>query len=273
MISSQGKCWDCRLLLLLHLYCHFRYVHLAAAGQSAAPHPNQQVPNHSRRQFNATDLPSGFSQLVDLAPYNPLGEYFKFLLNLTSFALESVMRAEYGYFWVMEIIAFVLIMMNVLISVLKIFHVDFMLRRWRICSDLWYFVDLFLPIFSNSLFLPVVSVLLSNFPCSRSTGTAFTESFLDRDCAERCWAGTHVKYTAMATICLLVYIPIQLITKPMWEEMQENLSRLCPPFTHKTPISDAISRNCHISQAKQPHCTRNFLLSGLQHLFSLPFPH
>ena len=46
------------------------------------------------------------------------------------------MRAEYGYFWVMEIIAFVLIMMNVLISVLKIFHVDFMLRRWRICSDL-----------------------------------------------------------------------------------------------------------------------------------------
>jgi hypothetical protein len=102
-------------------------------------------------------------------------------------------------------------------------RINKVLEKRDICSDIRYFGGLLLPSFSNLLFLPIISILFSNFACSRSTGDNFTDSFLDRDCSERCWTGRHLSYTIIAVILLVIYIPVAIVMRPVWQELHPNL--------------------------------------------------
>jgi len=54
-------------------------------------------------------------------------------------------------------------------------------------------------------------------------GEEFTDSFLNRDCAEKCWTDKHLYYVSFAGVCLLAYTPIAVFTRPLWQDLQSNL--------------------------------------------------
>jgi ABC-type branched-subunit amino acid transport system substrate-binding protein len=84
---------------------------------------------------------------------------------------------------------------------------------------------------SNVLFLSIVSILTNVYQCSYGVSTALTDSFMDKDCLTFCWRGSHLHYAIGTTTALLIYIPVSLLTRPIWQELQPNLHIKAYPTT------------------------------------------
>jgi hypothetical protein len=101
----------------------------------------------------------------------------------------------------------------------------FLVRRTRLVftkiHDFFYY---FLPTFGHLLFLPVVSLLMTIFSCSESTGSSLTESFLDFDCQVFCYSGSHRIYSVLSFTSLSLYLIISIFFRPYWEIQQKSLN-------------------------------------------------
>lgn len=142
---------------------------------------------------------------------------------MVSFTWDSFVKPTYGAFWGVEIFVFILLFIYIFLSILKFIRIDGVLEKREKCLSTLHVVKFLLSNLSNLLLLPTFSILLSNFFCSRSTGDSFTDSFFDLDCSEKCWTGNHLKYTIIAAILLLIYVPISLVTRPIWQELLSDL--------------------------------------------------
>jgi hypothetical protein len=49
------------------------------------------------------------------------------------------------------------------------------------------FAMVLLPIIGNVLFMPFIAIFLSVFICYETSGDDIDDSFLDKDCYEKCW--------------------------------------------------------------------------------------
>jgi hypothetical protein len=81
-------------------------------------------------------------------------------------------------------------------------------------------IELFLPLFATFFFIPVLMVVLDAFICRKSVGDQYTDSFLDRDCHVWCWEAEHAMFVSFATLALFLYVPLVVITRPMWQFYQ-----------------------------------------------------
>ena len=168
-------------------------------------------------------IPVDFLQFAAVAPNFDISSLLRNILNSTSFSIESLINFTHGVFWAIEIAVFVMVLLYVLIFGMKLLGLDEKLRKWDCCSFADYWADLLLPTFGNVMFLPIISTLLSTFNCYRAVGENYTDSFLNRDCAEMCWSGKHLYYASIAAVCLAIYTPIAVFTRPLWQDLQPNL--------------------------------------------------
>jgi hypothetical protein len=81
-----------------------------------------------------------------------------------------------------------------------------------------------MPLLGNALFLPITSVIFDVFVCEEAHGPVQSEleygdSFMFRDCNEDCWGGVHLRYVVAATIALVLYHPVTVVTRPLWQEL------------------------------------------------------
>jgi ABC-type branched-subunit amino acid transport system substrate-binding protein len=81
-----------------------------------------------------------------------------------------------------------------------------------------------MPLLGNALFLPITSVIFDVFVCEEAHGPVQSEleygdSFMFRDCSEDCWDGAHFRYVVVAAIALVMYLPITVVTRPLWQEL------------------------------------------------------
>lgn len=175
-------------------------------------------------------LPVEFVQILAMAPSLDIEEFLRNSWESTSFAWEDILNFSHGVFWAAEIACFILISLYIFIVLLKFLDLE---GKLVFCGlqKVQNLVDLLLPTYSNISYLPIASTLLSTFACYRSTGDHFTASFLNRDCFERCWTGTHLKFAVFAGLLLVIYVPIAVFTRPIWQEMQENLHVKILPFS------------------------------------------
>lgn len=88
-----------------------------------------------------------------------------------------------------------------------------------------------MPLVSNTLFFSVISTLSNVYQCSYGLSPALTDSFMDKDCLTFCWSGRHLRYVLGCTAALLIYLPVSLITRPIWQELQPNLHIKAYPTT------------------------------------------
>jgi hypothetical protein len=81
-----------------------------------------------------------------------------------------------------------------------------------------------MPLLGNALFLPITSVLFDIFICEEAHSPIkseldYSDSFMFRDCNEDCWGGLHRRYVVAVSIALVLYHPITVITRPLWQEL------------------------------------------------------
>ena len=84
--------------------------------------------------------------------------------------------------------------------------------------------QLILPLISSVMFLPLLSMLLNLFICSKSTGSGFEDLFMDKDCFYTCYVGDHKKIAVVAFIIIFFFALLSVYLKPFWEINQTCLS-------------------------------------------------
>jgi hypothetical protein len=96
-----------------------------------------------------------------------------------------------------------------------------------VCRYLGQISEYLLPIIGDVGFLPIISILLDVFVCDQayteSGDPEMTDSILARDCHENCWTGVHVYYAPMSFIGLVLYVPLAVYSRPIWQEYKVDI--------------------------------------------------
>jgi hypothetical protein len=50
------------------------------------------------------------------------------------------------------------------------------------------------------------------------------DSFLEKDCYEKCWQGDHALYLSFSALVLVLYEAVSVYMRPKWQEMQHDLN-------------------------------------------------
>lgn len=79
------------------------------------------------------------------------------------------------------------------------------------------FADRIMPILSNILFLPIISILTSIFICDTESGDNLEDTILAKDCTVHCWTNKHTNYAILVIISLSIYNPSAVFTRPLWQ--------------------------------------------------------
>ena len=81
-----------------------------------------------------------------------------------------------------------------------------------------------IPIMSNYLFLPVLVTMLSILACDNAVGSSLTQSYLNYDCNQTCWIGSHIQKVVPASILIVVYVPLAILYRTLWQEDNNDLN-------------------------------------------------
>jgi len=162
--------------------------------------------------------------LLEIAAYGPTIGVFRtaedFLNIGSSFSLKNVLNANNGGFWVVANLSLGLAAGYSLLFLFMLLNFQNYLLNRGICVFYLYWLELLLPSLSNLLFLPLTSNLLSHFACFHTITAA---SLFNRDCSELCWTGKHLRYSIAAAVVLVLYVPIAVLSRPLWQDLQVNL--------------------------------------------------
>lgn len=134
--------------------------------------------------------------------------------SIFSFFLADIVSLTFSVYWSIVWICVVLsILFCIYICVLFLHWVD------HLPNSFVSVLSLFGPIVGTIAFIPLLSVLLSVFSCAESSSQG---PFLARDCTTLCWEGRHVVITIVSALSILLYLPLALWARPVWQQIRED---------------------------------------------------
>ena len=189
---------------------------------------NKQYPMLATKQEMSADdvlqlagVPLEFFQYSSVGP-NPaqLSGLVATLSSSTALELETILNIKGDFYWTLLRIVLAVLGVYMLLSVLKLTKLEKKLEWLPSWSFVMIFANLTLPVISTLLFLPIVSTLSHIFLCYHATGAEFKSSYLNKDCYESCWHFHHLLYVVGCSVALVIYIPLGVYTRPLWQELQ-----------------------------------------------------
>jgi ABC-type branched-subunit amino acid transport system substrate-binding protein len=148
-------------------------------------------------------------------------DVFQNLVDYASGGILGSIKFKEGVYW---------LVLNIVLS-LELLWLLFCLLLWLKYRGIHHFIDCItpyaealMPLLGNALFLPITSVIFDVFVCKEAHGPVESEleygdSFMFRDCNEDCWGGVHLRYAIAGTIALVLYHPVTVVTRPLWQEL------------------------------------------------------
>jgi hypothetical protein len=118
--------------------------------------------------------------------------------------------------------------------------------KHRVLENLTWLAEVSVPLLGNILFLPFISVLFDVFYCVEGHGVDessldYSDSFMFKDCYEDCWTGKHLGFAIAAGIALVIYHPVTVVTRPLWQLYETDLHILTrPTFFLQKSLVDVI---------------------------------
>ncbi|CAG9329483.1 unnamed protein product [Blepharisma stoltei] len=161
-----------------------------------------------------------FLQILSMGPdLTPISSLIGDLGSMLSFDLSNLISTKNGVFWFFLDFIFGLVFIWVVLSVTVLLRLDERFPTIGLLRLLNKSAYLLMPIIGNLMFIPIVSLLLEVFICDESIGENFTDSFMIKDCYQFCWKGDHIIYVAISAVCLVVYEPLAVLCRPLWQEL------------------------------------------------------
>lgn len=81
-----------------------------------------------------------------------------------------------------------------------------------------------IPLITEALFLPILSISFFIFDCQDGTGNALTDAFMNKDCYTDCWKSSHLSFAILTSLGLLAYLPFALFLRPLWQELENEVN-------------------------------------------------
>ncbi|CAG9329357.1 unnamed protein product [Blepharisma stoltei] len=162
-----------------------------------------------------------FFQLLAMGPdITPINSLIENIGNMVSLDLNHVIKATNGVFWIFLDFIFACVLLWVILSTNVLLRLDEKFPSVPLLRFLNQLADLLMPVLGNLMFIPIVSVLLDVFVCDKSIGNNFTDSYMVKDCYQFCWKDSHIIYAAISGLCLLIYEPLAVFCRPLWQELE-----------------------------------------------------
>jgi len=161
-----------------------------------------------------------FLQLLGTGPdITEITSLIATISEATSLNLSVLVYMEKGTFWLALDVVLVACASWLVALALTV------LNLWKCVGFQWLesFSDRWLPFLGDICFLPIVSFLLNIYLCGRSYSDSFHSSVLNLDCFVTCWQSTHWTYISLVSLCLAIYIPLAVYTRPAWQRIQTTL--------------------------------------------------
>lgn len=198
----------------------------------------------------------------------------RYLGELLALDFDKVINAEGGTYWTLLNVVLGVMGGYVSLCVLKLAQLERKLEWLPLWSFLMLFYNLLLPAASSLLFLPLVSIPSKLYLCSLATDANFTSSYLSADCHQHCWQHAHLVYIVCYSAGLLIYIPLTLYTKPLWQEQQVSLHlRAQPlPLLIKSVVQVLLVLLCNIQFSDLMHELCYICVIAFYLFFGLCFP-
>ena len=147
------------------------------------------------------------------------------LSELTSINFTSFLHLEGSDYWNMILVVIILSWIFLSISILILLRSKkVILFRSNIFNWLDFFSEYIMPVYGDLGFIPILSVILDTFTCTKSVESGITKSYNSHDCNNYCWTGSHLSLSILAIITLIVYLPSFLVFRPIWQNYQKTLN-------------------------------------------------
>ena len=161
-----------------------------------------------------------FIQTAGMGPdVGKLASGFKTIASALTYSIDDFIELSDGVFWYVLLSILLSVGYWVLLCVVWIFKLhDKFYHFWLFRFFGWSILNL-MPILGNLMFIPIISTLVNVFVCDKSLDGTYAESILDKDCYQKCWDSQHMPYAVISGIFILLYQPLAVYFRPMWQEL------------------------------------------------------
>ncbi|CAG9313271.1 unnamed protein product [Blepharisma stoltei] len=190
-----------------------------------------------RKEIQFADSVVMATMLIEIFQYINIGPVFKedpvtdYLSGLFNADIDKFVEFKGEVYWiglniVLGTVCFWLVTVALIMS-----HNDRLIKSIFCFRWIYSFKDYLMPLLGNMLFVPIMTILLTVFKCSKSIGNDLDESYMDTDCYQYCWEGTHLGYAIGCIFALILYFPIAVFNRPHWTNIQDddNQNIRCQP--------------------------------------------
>ncbi|CAG9335812.1 unnamed protein product [Blepharisma stoltei] len=162
-----------------------------------------------------------FFQYLAMGPdLDPINSFLWDIGEALSLNLGNFIKLTNGVFWIVCDAVLGLSAAWIILCITVFYRLDEKYNHIFIFRFLGQLAEFLMPILGNLCFIPFVSILLDVFVCDESIGNRFTDSFLAKDCYQFCWKDSHIVYAILSGIAILIYEPLAVFCRPLWQEFQ-----------------------------------------------------
>ena len=147
------------------------------------------------------------------------------LSEITAINFKQFLYLEGSEYWNMILVIIILAWIFLSISIMILLRSKkVILFRSNVFNWLDFFSEYVMPIYGEIGFIPILSVILDAFTCTKSIESGITKSYNTHDCNTYCWTGSHLSLSVLAIITLIIFLPSFLIFRPIWQNYQKTLN-------------------------------------------------
>ena len=195
-------------------------------------HKNSIEMINSRTLITGQDMSMFFFIVIEVFQYFSLGvtpsdssSIVKSLSDITGINFRSFLRVTGDDYWKLIMVVIILTWCLQAICVMVILRSKrVILLRSSVFNCLDFFSEYILPMYGEICFIPIVSVILDMYTCTKSIKSGLTNSYNDHDCNTYCWQGSHLSFSVLGILTLAVFIPFFIFLRPNWQNNQKSLN-------------------------------------------------
>ena len=163
-----------------------------------------------------------FLQFLAIAPtFKSLDLLITILSNIFMLDVIKITNSSSQYYWFMLSAVCSLCFVWFGFMIVMICKKTSLFNRFSLCKRFFgSLISVFLPFFGNTLFLPTLAFLLDAFVCDHQV---LGNAYVWRDCYQTCWTKTHVKYIVLSSFAIVLYQPLAIICRPLWQEVPKDV--------------------------------------------------
>lgn len=166
------------------------------------------------------DLMQAISMGPDISPLIFEATVFPDAVSLN---LSNIISFKKKFYWVALYVTLMFLLCWSILSVIVICRLgdQYDCQVMKVANKIGVFL---IPIMTEALFLPVLSISFFIFDCQEGIGNSLTDSFLAKDCYTSCWESSHLTFVILTFLSLLAYLPLSLFVRPLWQELESEVN-------------------------------------------------